>query len=391
MQRFRRLLTVIILVAPGVLASGTIAFASNDDSVERTLADGQQAMLERHFGQAIRILGSGLKEHPGDNRLRLELGRAYLSNGSDRQALRLFREILAVEPDNRLASLELARGLGYGRQFHESDRIYEQLLQSNAADEAAAIGLASNLLHEKRSSQARVVIDSALAFHPNSLRLQEYKDRIANGLLGGEERPQAVRRNLVEAGVDYVNDSAGNHSWRSLQRVDFGIRPGLNNRFSFEQQFQHSRDDSFEAVENFADQLRWRPQENLLLSAGGGAVRYNNHDVHAIYETSLACQVRRQLVLEAAFSRVPIIPDAEAAMALLAQPIPEGVDSATEGNDQPPRCPKCYSLDIIFREREKPKADTGVWLSLSPSVREKVCECRSCGYEWDDEDNTLDG
>src|SRR4030081_1159424 len=42
--------------------------------------------------------------------------------------------------------------------------------------------------------------------------------------------------------------------------------------------------------------------------------------------------------------------DAEGARALLEQPIPEGVDSAGEGNVQPPRCPKCYSVDITFRE-----------------------------------------
>jgi hypothetical protein len=81
--------------------------------------------------------------------------------------------------------------------------------------------------------------------------------------------------------------------------------------------------------------------------------------------------------------------DSEAAKALLEQPISEGFDSGKETN-QPPRCPKCYSLDVTFREGNKPKADTGPWLSLSPPVREKVGECKLCGYRWDDEDNDLD-
>src|ERR1700751_587670 len=55
--------------------------------------------------------------------------------------------------------------------------------------------------------------------------------------------------------------------------------------------------------------------------------------------------------------------DVEAAMALLEQPIPEGVDSGEERNDQPPRCPKCYSVDITFREVDKP-VSTGAWLSV---------------------------
>ena len=81
--------------------------------------------------------------------------------------------------------------------------------------------------------------------------------------------------------------------------------------------------------------------------------------------------------------------DAEAAMALLERPIQEGVDPADEGNDQPPRCPKCYSADITFRELDKPMS-IGTWLSVPLPVHEKVCECKSCGYQWDDDDNALD-
>jgi tetratricopeptide (TPR) repeat protein len=312
MGRLQRLLIAAILAAICLAADGTCAFASDEDSIQQVLTAGQQAMLERHYGQAVHILRHGLRDHPQDNRLRLELGRAYLSGGADGRAIRLFRQILRAEPDNRLAKLELARTLGYGRQYESSDEIYRQLLSANAADEAAAIGLASNLLHEQRRSEARNVVETALTFHSNSLRLQEYKDRIESGHLGGEERELVVARNLLETDVDYVNDSAGNHSWRSLQRLDFGIRPGLTNRLLLEQQFQHGLDDSFEAVETFNEELRWRLRESFLFSAGGGAVRFNNHDVHAIYDTSLAFQAMRHLVFGAAFSRVPIIPDAEA-------------------------------------------------------------------------------
>src|ERR1700678_3292141 len=78
--------------------------------------------------------------------------------------------------------------------------------------------------------------------------------------------------------------------------------------------------------------------------------------------------------------------DSEAAKELLEQPNPEGLDSGKE-TDQPLRCPKCYSLDITFREVDKPQTDTSTWLSLSPPVRWKIGECMLCGYQWDDEDN----
>ncbi|MGA2004847.1 MAG: DUF2007 domain-containing protein [Terriglobales bacterium] len=82
--------------------------------------------------------------------------------------------------------------------------------------------------------------------------------------------------------------------------------------------------------------------------------------------------------------------DAEAAIALLEQQIPEGVGPSDQGNEQPTRCPKCYSADIAFREIDQPMS-TGAWLSAPLSVHEKICECKSCGYRWDDEDNALDG
>ncbi len=80
--------------------------------------------------------------------------------------------------------------------------------------------------------------------------------------------------------------------------------------------------------------------------------------------------------------------DAEAARALLEQPT-RGADFADDGNDQPPRCPKCYSADLTSREIDKPMS-AGSWLSVPLPVHQTVCECKSCGYQWDDEDNALD-
>ena len=318
MGRLLRLLILAILLVICLTADGPPAFASDEDSLPRVLAASRQAMLERHYRQAIHMLRDALKEHPEDNQVGLELGRAYLASGSDRKAIRLFRQILQTESGNRSAKSELARALGYGRQYRPSDAIYQELLSANAADETAAIGLASNLLHQKRSAEARDVVKRALTFHPNSLRLQEYKDRIESGQLGGEEREPLGTRNLVEADFEYVNDSAGNHSWRSSQRVDLGIKPGLVNRLLLEQQFQHSLDDSLEVAETFTEELRWKPRESLLLAAGGGAVRFDSRDrsdepgVQALYEFSAAFRPKERLVLGTSFSRAPIIPDAEA-------------------------------------------------------------------------------
>lgn len=79
--------------------------------------------------------------------------------------------------------------------------------------------------------------------------------------------------------------------------------------------------------------------------------------------------------------------DAEAAIALLNQPLPGTSDEVEEANEQQPRCPKCYSADVTCRELDKPTMYSGAWLNSPLPVHVRLCTCRSCGYEWDDEDN----
>jgi len=312
MHRVYGFSTAVILGV--VCSSGVFAQASMEevDPVHQIVVAGQQAMLERHPEQAVRIFREGLKKHPNDNQLRLELGRAYLARGEDGQAIRVFRDLLRKRASNRPVQIELAGALAFRRDYEASDHIYQELLAADPADEAAAIGLASNLLHQKRRADAHVLVSQALVLHSDSLRLQEYMDRIDSGTLGGEEREGRTANSFVQMDSDYFSDSAGNRSWRSGQRLDLGIRPGLISRFAFEQHFQRSKDDLFEAAETSTLQLRWKPREWLSLSGGGGAVRFSNRDVHAIYETTLVVQPLRPLLFGGSFARVPIIPNAEA-------------------------------------------------------------------------------
>jgi len=60
---------------------------------------------------------------------------------------------------------------------------------------------------------------------------------------------------------------------------------------------------------------------------------------------------------------------------------------ADEAKEPQLRCLKCYSADVTCRELNKPLS-TGSWLSESVSIHAKICTCKSCGYEWDDDDNT---
>jgi hypothetical protein len=77
----------------------------------------------------------------------------------------------------------------------------------------------------------------------------------------------------------------------------------------------------------------------------------------------------------------------EAAKTVPQQRLPDILDEAGDAKEQQLRCPKCYSGDITCRELGKPMTRSGAWLRDPLPVHAKICTRRSCGYQWDDEDN----
>jgi hypothetical protein len=78
--------------------------------------------------------------------------------------------------------------------------------------------------------------------------------------------------------------------------------------------------------------------------------------------------------------------DAEAAVEILDQPIPEDFDVEGVGNYQSPECPKCGSLDVSFQELNKPVAYTSAWIAIPLPVHRKAWKCHACGSEWENTD-----
>jgi hypothetical protein len=76
--------------------------------------------------------------------------------------------------------------------------------------------------------------------------------------------------------------------------------------------------------------------------------------------------------------------DVPAAEEILTQPIPEHFVVSGIGDYEQPRCPKCGSLDVNFRE-----IDPAAYLSMAVSVpipfHRSAWRCRSCHVEWEDE------
>jgi hypothetical protein len=77
--------------------------------------------------------------------------------------------------------------------------------------------------------------------------------------------------------------------------------------------------------------------------------------------------------------------DAGNAQKLLDEPILEGLYVHGVGLYEQPRCPKCQSLDVNFRELDRPIAYLSAFLRVPLPVQRKAWRCHACDAEWEDE------
>jgi len=79
--------------------------------------------------------------------------------------------------------------------------------------------------------------------------------------------------------------------------------------------------------------------------------------------------------------------DVENAQRLLDEPILEGLYVQDVGLYEQPRCPKCQSLDVNFRELDRPIAYLSAFLRVPMPIQRKGWRCHSCDAEWENEEN----
>jgi hypothetical protein len=75
----------------------------------------------------------------------------------------------------------------------------------------------------------------------------------------------------------------------------------------------------------------------------------------------------------------------EAANEILEQPIPDGFDVEGIGEYRQPHCPQCQSLDVTFKELNRPVSYITVWLHVPIPVYRRAWRCLSCNVEWEDD------
>jgi tetratricopeptide (TPR) repeat protein len=313
-MRLVRITKVLLCASLGfTAASGGIAKGQTGASADESLASAEAALRQHNTSEAIHLLKDALKRSPDDQRLRVELGKAYLYKGQDGRAIRIFREVLSVEPANRSAKLELAKLLAKQHHYRTSDQLYRELIATDANDEAASIGLVHDLMMQHRIPEARQELDRSLPLHPNSLALQDYQDSLDSGQTLAAEHKNAERpQNRIQVSGDYFADSAGNRGWRSSQDFDYQMLNRFSGRLSVDQRNLWQTGGPAARVVSGTNDLRLRLASFLVVDAGGGSVGFADGSSRALYEGELELHPRRHLWLAGGFARIPIYPTFQA-------------------------------------------------------------------------------
>ena len=305
----RRVYTVTVVLLTALWFTFA-AYGQTQASSEPSLQAGRAAIQQRHYGEAIHLLEDGLKRFPADRTLKIELGRAYLYNRQDDRAMHLFREVLREEPSNRIAKIELARALGYQRDYEASNILYHDLLDAGP-DEAAEVGLIRNLMHQGKKAEAGRELDQALIRFPQNRQLQEYKQKpeVRQNQTGAEPKPAAQNsQERLMGTMAYLTDSAGNHSWRATEGLDYEFTRSLAIKVRMQERTLWKASSPKANVFWGTDDLRLRPMRALLVTGGGGAMRFADGSSRALYEGELELHPVKGLWLAGGFSRTPVAP-----------------------------------------------------------------------------------
>jgi hypothetical protein len=81
--------------------------------------------------------------------------------------------------------------------------------------------------------------------------------------------------------------------------------------------------------------------------------------------------------------------DVDQAQNLIDQSSPEGFNVEGVGEFRQPRCPKCQSVDISFKELNKPVAFISAYLGLPIPLKRRGWKCHSCGHSWRQSDDAI--
>jgi tetratricopeptide (TPR) repeat protein len=173
------------------------------------------------------------------------------------EAIALYREALAADPELRDARLQLARVLSWSKQFDASVAEYDALLERWPGDLEARIGRAEVLSWAGRNAEATAAFAAILQADPGSARAQRGLARVQRWS-GDLARADASYR----IALDLEDDAAARSEWDQM-------RSGLHSRADASAHFFADNDD----FDRYDLEARARRPFGFATEAGARLVR----------------------------------------------------------------------------------------------------------------------
>jgi tetratricopeptide (TPR) repeat protein len=154
---------------PGPVAGGPVSAASPD-------APGQNpsAALDPDEVKALQSLAA---REPAERAPRVELGNLYMDHQRWEQAIRWYREALALGDDADVET-DLGACLVHAGRPEEGLAEFDRVLKKNPQHRNALFNRGVALLHLGRSSEAADAWETLLRRHPDDLQLEHLRGRI---------------------------------------------------------------------------------------------------------------------------------------------------------------------------------------------------------------------
>ena len=291
----------------------------------------QAELSVQAYASVVEELKPFVAAHPEQCKLSLILGQAYMYSKKDHDAEMQFRGVLARDAGNRTAKLELARIYGYHAHFAKSNHLYRELLNADPSDESARIGLVRNLIETENIAQAKVALKAGLAYHPNSIRLQNFQDELSNQHdeadsvdMGTVPRPQFGVQNWTYI----ITDSAEDNNVENLSFLDNQLSPHFFAHLATRVRHLASKGGIVEPQDDNAEsengptvsavtfqgtaRLNYHATHWLTASGGVGGVRFNNGTSKALFRGGLEVHRGSSIYFNTTYLRTPVLPTQEA-------------------------------------------------------------------------------
>jgi len=269
----------------------------------------QQSLEQQDVKKAQSLVEEGLRQFPNDTAWQGQLARVDSYDKHDRHAIDLLNKVLRADAANRDAKLELAHIFGYRQNYAASDRLYRELLAADPDDEAASLGLVHNLILEGKRVEARQQVKQSLDKHPGSLGLQQYSDYLVTHRSSEGQRQYFHR---IQAEESFFSDSSGNRSFYSSQGFACDFSQKFTTRSIFEETSLWKPGVGTQTIASGGAEARFRLNSLVTLRAGSGGVRFSDGETHPLYSGDLDLHPWKNLLISGGYFRSYVAPTVDA-------------------------------------------------------------------------------